>query len=154
MDPGRVLFVNSFDGRQVYSDLLRDRGHAVVEATAPEEALRALADGESPDVVVTDIVFLRSAMPGASFLRELLTRLDSATSIVVLSGYARADDRDQARAAGADLFVMKPALPTAVLLEVQRALILRRGGRRLSWNWAARPAGAAIAPAQERRRAQ
>jgi hypothetical protein len=49
---------------------------------------------------------------------------------------------------------MKPAVPTAVLFEVQRALILRRSGRRLAWNWAPRPAVAPISPTFERRRAR
>ena len=151
MNAGRVLFVNDVDDRQIYTNVLRDRGHFVIEATDPERALRVLDEDKPPDVVVTEIVF-GNGMPGASFIRELRTRLDLATSIIVLSRYVRADDRNQTRAVGADLFVTRPAAPAVVLLEVERALILRRGGRRLSWNWAARPAVAAIPPAHERRR--
>jgi CheY-like chemotaxis protein len=152
MKAGQVLLVNSFDDWHVYADLLQEQGHTVVEATMPEEALRFLAASDPPDVVLTDIVFVGSAIAGTSFIRELRLRVDGATSIVVLTRYMRADDRHEARAAGADLFLMKPAVPAAVLFEVQRALILRRGGRRLSWNWAARPAAAALSPAHERRR--
>ena len=152
MESGRVLLVNSFDDRHVYADLLHGHGHTVVEATIPEQALRFLAESRPPDVVLTDIVFVGSAVEGPSFIGDLRARVDGATSIVVLTGYVRADDRNHARAAGADLFLMKPVVPTAVLFEVHRALILRRGGRRLSWNWPAHPAAATIAPAHERRR--
>src|SRR5689334_21342194 len=107
MQSATVLFVNSFDDRHVYTDVLRERGHTIIDAAVPEEALRCLALGTAPDVVVSDIVFIGSAISGPSFVRTLRDRVDDATSIVVLSGYMRADDRDQARAAGADLFVMK-----------------------------------------------
>ena len=154
MQTGRVLLVNSFDDRHAYAQLLRAQGHAAVEAATPEDALLFLAGGPAPDVVLTDITFVGSAIEGTSFITELRVRVDEATSIVVLTGYVRADDRSYARAAGADLFLMKPAVPAAVLLELHRALILRRSGRRLSWNWAARAASAPIAPANERRRAR
>jgi CheY-like chemotaxis protein len=154
MHAGRVLLVNSFDDRDVYAALLNGHGHTVVEAATPEHALRILADGHAPDVVVTDIAFAGSAIAGTSFIADVRVRIDDATSIIVLSAYVRADDRSDARAAGADLFLMKPAVPTAVLFEVQRALILRRSGRRLAWNWAPRPAVAPISPTFERRRAR
>src|SRR5690349_4174296 len=115
MQTGRVLLVNSFDDRHAYARLLREQGHAVVEAATPEHALRCVADGPAPDVVLTDIVFGDSAIDGTSFITELRVRLDGATSIIVLTGYVRADDRSGAQAAGADLFLMKPAVPAAVL---------------------------------------
>ena len=151
MKRGTVLFVNSYDGCEVYLDLLRDRGHTTLHATRPEDALRLFAS-HVPDVVVTDIVFAESTIDGPAFIRDVRARADDATSIVVLSRYVRAADREGARVAGADLFVTTAAAPAAVLFEVHRALILRRGGRRLPWNWPRRPAFVAALPFGERRR--
>ena len=150
MERGTVLFVNSYDGCEVYLDLLRDRGHTTLHATRPQDALRLLTS-YVPDVVVTDIVFAQSAIDGPAFIRDVRARADDATSIVVLSRYVRAADREDAHAAGADLFLTTPAVPAAVLFEVHRALILRRGGRRLPWNWPRRPASVAGLPFGERR---
>jgi DNA-binding response OmpR family regulator len=88
---------------------------------------------------------------GPAFIRNVRARADDATSIVVLSRYVRAADREDAHVAGADLFLTTPAVPAAVLFEVHRALILRRGGRRLPWNWPRRPASVAGLPFGERR---
>ena len=147
---GIVLYVNNDDGREAYSNVLRERGLVVLEATRPEDAL-GLLNIHQPDVIVTDMVFSDSPIDGSGFVREVRSRVDEATSIVVLSRYVRADDREQARAAGADLYLMRPALPTALLFEVQRALILRRSGRRLPWNWGHRPPSVPIPVKIERR---
>jgi len=136
---GTVLLVNSFDGREMYADHLRANALIVRDADSPEAALRAL-DATDPHVVVTDVMFPRSGVDGADFLRALRARVDGATSIIVVSAFVRQEDRDKARAAGADLYLHKPALPAAVLYEVRRALILRRSGRRLPWNWRDTPA--------------
>ena len=136
---GTVLLVNSFDGREMYADYLRANALIVSDADTPERALRNL-DTVDPHVVVTDIAFPRSAVDGADFVRALRARVDRATSIIVVSGFVRQEDRERARAAGADLYLHKPAQPAAVLYEVRRALILRRSGRRLPWNWRDAPA--------------
>jgi CheY-like chemotaxis protein len=150
MERGTVLFVNGYAGCEVYLDLLRDREHTTLHATRPEDAL-GLLTSHNPDVVVTDIAFAHSAIDGPAFVRDVRARVDDATSIIVLSRYVRAADREDARAAGADLFLMTPTVPAAVLFEVHRALILRRGGRRLPWNWPRRPASVAGLPFGERR---
>jgi len=148
---GTVLFVSGRDGCDSYIEVLRDRQLTVMHVTRPEDALPVLAT-HAPNVVVTDLVFADSAVSGTSFIRQVRSHVDYATSIVVLSRYVRASDREDARAAGADLFLMKPAVPTALLFEVQRALILQRGGRRLPWNWRHDPLSASLRPAVERRR--
>jgi DNA-binding response OmpR family regulator len=131
---GTVLLVNGFDGREMYADYLRANALLVSDADTPERALRTL-ESVDPHVVVTDFVFQDSSYDGAGLVRALRTRVDGATSIIVVSGLARQEDREAARAAGADLYLVKPALPSALLYEVRRALLLRRSGRRLSWNW-------------------
>jgi DNA-binding response OmpR family regulator len=140
---GTVLLVTGLDGRETYADYLRANALIVSDADTPERALRNL-DTIDPHVVITDFVFAQSGYDGAGFLRALRQRVDGATSIIVVSAFARQVDRDEAHAAGADLYLVKPALPSAVLYEVRRALLLRRSGRRLSWNWS----GMAPAPAR------
>jgi two-component system cell cycle response regulator DivK len=148
---GTVLLVNSFDGREMYGDYLRSNALIVSDADTPERALRNL-DSVDPHVVVTDFVFLHTSYDGPGLLRALRSRVDSATSIVVVSGFVRQEDRESARSAGADLFLVKPVLPSALLYEVRRALLLRRSGRRLSWNW--RDAATPLRVELERRRSR
>lgn len=145
-----VLFVSSGADSQLYLDALSDRRWTVIHAGSPEAALQILMT-DIPDVVVTELAFAETVIDGTALICELRARVDDATSIVVLSRYVRVDDRHQARVAGADLFLMKPALPSALVFEVQRALILRRGGRRLSWNWPGRVASATLPGIVERR---
>lgn len=146
---GRVLVVDSYGGSDAYVDAMRDAGLMTLYVTLPEDALQLLTRHPA-DVVVTEIVFTGSPMEGNTFIREARGRVDDATSIIALSRYVRAADREDAREAGADLFLMKPALAPAVLFEIHRALILRRGGRRLPWNWPRRPVAARSAPIERR----
>jgi CheY-like chemotaxis protein len=131
---GSVLLVNSYDERAMYGEFLRHHRLVVDDFARPEEALASL-DHHVPDVIVTDFVFVDSQMDGPSFIRILRARLDEATSIVVVSGYGRQEDGERARAAGADLFLIKPVLPRDVLYEIRRALARRGEGHRLQWNW-------------------
>ena len=133
---GTVLLVTGYDGRQMYGDYLRAHELIVADAETPEIAFAHL-DAIDPHVVVTDLVFPGSVFESAEVIHALRARLDPATSIVVVSSCRRHEDREDARAAGADLYLLKPALPSALLYEVRRALILQRSGRRLAWNWPA-----------------
>jgi len=151
MQGGTVLFVDSTNASGAEIDALSDRGLKVVHVARPEDGFEWLTR-DRPDVVITDLVFADSVIAAPDFIREVRAQVDAATSIIVLSRYLRASDRESARAAGADLFVMKPALPSALVFDVHRALILRRGGRRLAWNWPRRITSVASFPVVERRR--
>jgi DNA-binding response OmpR family regulator len=131
---GRVLLVNTADEREMYGEFLRHHQLAVDDTDRPQDALRSL-DTRAPDVVVTDFVFVGADMDGPSFIRLVREHVDKATSIIVVSGFARQEDRDRAQAAGADAFLIKPVLPRDVLYEVRRALAERSDGQRLRWNW-------------------
>jgi DNA-binding response OmpR family regulator len=148
---GQVLLVNSFDDREMYAEYLRDAGFLVHAVADPAVALGMLP-AISCDVAITDLVFAAGCIPGAAFTRELRARLDPSTSIIVVSGCVRLEDREEARQAGADLFLIKPALPSAVLFEVRRALMLRKQGRRIEWNWRDLPPSASAAPPRRRPR--
>src|SRR5438105_992126 len=113
---GSVLVVNSFENRETYAALLRaDALHVldVDQATALSQL-----DSAHPDVVVTDTVFRGTNVDGLGLIRELRSRLEGETSIIVVSERARRQDREQARAAGADCLLVKPVLPNTLLYEV------------------------------------
>ena len=147
----RVLLVNSFDDRDMYAEYFRDAGLTVRAIADPDIAV-ALLPTSACDVVITDMVFARGRISGASLIRELRARLDRSTSIIVVSGRVRLEDRDEARRAGADLFLIKPALPSAVLFEVRRAVARRKEGHRLEWNWHDLPPAASAVPRHRRQR--
>ena len=147
----QVLLVNSFDDRDMYAEYLRGAGFAVRAVDDPDAAL-ALVPMITCDVVITDMVFARGTISGPALIRELRARLDRSTSIIVVSGRVRQEDREEARRAGADLFLIKPALPSEVLFEVRRALARRREGRRIEWNWRELPARASALPRGRRGR--
>ena len=136
---GRVLLVSSTeDDRAMYGDYLRHHRLEVDECATPEEALEAL-ERNSPDVLLTELVFPRRGTTGPSLIHAVRAIVDHATSIIVVSGFVRHEDREVAREAGADVFLPKPALPRDVLYEVRRALAAKAEGQRLSWNWTAPP---------------
>jgi DNA-binding response OmpR family regulator len=126
---GTVLFVNSRESTSLFADHFRTNGLLVYEAERAEDAVQQV-DGIAPDVVVAVL----GQDNGPSVIRELRSSVDYATSIIVI---ADLNDREEAQHAGADSLLLKSALPSEVLYEVRRALILRRSGRRLPWNpWA------------------
>jgi len=136
--PGSVLVVNSVECREMDAAFLA--APAIhLDVARPADALAQL-DTLPPDVVVIDTVFGGTDVDGPGLIRELRRRLEGDTSIIVVSGRARREDREQARAAGADCFLMKPVLPNTLLYEVRRALALRHRGERLPWNCGEAPA--------------
>jgi DNA-binding response OmpR family regulator len=146
MDPhGRVLLVTPYDERAMYGEFLRHHRIQVHDFDRPEDALALLDAGTRPDVVVVDFVFIGSTMDGPSVVRAIRARVDEATSIIVVSGFARREDGERARTAGADRFLIKPILPRDVLYEVRRALVMRLENRRIDWSWTlVRPASTPI----------
>jgi hypothetical protein len=108
-------------------DLLRANGLIVYHT---RELAHALTNFElvAPEVLVVMV----SAHASGSVVPELRGLADHAASIIVSSV---PEEREAARMAGADSFLPSSAPSTDLLFEVQRALILRRSGRRLPWNW-------------------
>ena len=99
---------------------LREAGLIVYEAADERTALQRLSELAPDALVVGQTVALM----------DLRRRVDHATSIIVLGG--NEDPPERLRTTGADSFLS----PSADLVyEIHRALILRRSGRRLPWNW-------------------
>jgi DNA-binding NarL/FixJ family response regulator len=125
---GIVLLLTSDKSSLVDVDALRTHGLVVYRCDEPAQALTPFQD-IPPDVVVA----LLSGDESPSLLPELRGLADHATSIIVVASVP--GQREAARKAGADSFLLKSAAPSELLNEIHRALILRRSGRRLPWNW-------------------
>jgi DNA-binding response OmpR family regulator len=115
--PQRVLLVDPDDDtRDLYKGFLGQHRFVVTEATDGPRAL-AIAISDPPDIVVTE-----TRLPGFDgySLCEVLRR-DSSTvgiPIVVLTAAARTVDERRALVAGADVVLVKPCLPDALLAAI------------------------------------
>lgn len=122
--PATIFLVdNHHDSLELYDVALSRAGFQTLTAVSGEEAL-ARVPAIAPDIVVTDV-----ALPGMSGL-ELVERLraDEDTQdigIVVVTAHACASDERHAVAAGCDTFLIKPCLPDALTLEIDRILDTR-----------------------------
>jgi PAS domain S-box-containing protein len=108
----RVLVVDDApDERELFFEILTRAGASVETADGTASAL-ALITHIRPDVIVSDI-----AMPdedGYVFLRKLRAHPDpviAATPAVAVTAHARAEDRQNAFAAGFQRYVSKPVMP-------------------------------------------
>jgi CheY-like chemotaxis protein len=106
--PGRTILI--CEDEAALRELIRvslGEGYGFVEASDGVEALE-LAKSEKPDVVVLDLMI--PGLSGLDVLAEL--RADengNRVPVVVISAWS--DARDEAFAAGADRFVLKPFVP-------------------------------------------
>jgi two-component system CheB/CheR fusion protein len=115
----RVLVVDdNADAREALRFLLEDEGHAVRTAGDGPDALRE-AEAFYPEVILLDIGL--PGMDGYEVARRLRT-LPAArnASIVAVSGYGQAEDRERSRAAGFDDHLLKPVSPNRLLDLVKR----------------------------------
>ena len=89
---GSVLLVDDEDlVRDTTGEMLIDLGYEVVFASCAADALVQLDQGLAPDVLITD--HLMPGMTGTELAREVRKRLPS-TRVLIVSGYADADDID------------------------------------------------------------
>ena len=124
---GTILLLDSERSLLVDVDLLRANALIVYHCHEFANALKQFQH-VAPDVVVAVL----SAHDSPSIVPRLRGLVDHATSIIVA---AVPEEREAARKAGADSFLPNSAPPADLLYEINRALILRRSGRRLPWNW-------------------
>jgi DNA-binding response OmpR family regulator len=87
-----------------YVRLLERSGHRCVGAFDAKEAIRII-DAESPDLVITDL-----SLPDASGIEVVrhMRAKSAATPIIVMSGHNTPELNEAARAAGANLSLLKP----------------------------------------------
>lgn len=116
----------------MYCESLRALGFEPMTAASAEEAL-GIVRQTVPAVVVTDLRF-KGKMDGVELARRL--RDDGRTQdvrIIMLTGAAMGDEREQAEASGCDQFLLKPCLPEALASEIRRLTVsgfppAKRGG--------------------------
>jgi PAS domain S-box-containing protein len=104
----RVMVVDdNADAAQMLAALLEVQGHAVSVAYDAGGAL-AQAKEERPDVLLLDIGL--PDMDGYELARRLRAQPENAgATLVALTGYGQAQDREEAQAAGFDHYLVKPA---------------------------------------------
>ncbi|PYQ54737.1 MAG: hypothetical protein DMF78_04645 [Acidobacteria bacterium] len=122
-----VLLVDDIeDCRDVYGQFLAHAGYRVVEAADGREAL-AKAISLRPDVIVMDLWMPH--LDGWESIRRL--KASPATAdipVLVLTGDAYAQARQEAVDAGCQAYLVKPCLPMDVAAQVGRLLADTRGG--------------------------
>ncbi|MBA3270617.1 MAG: response regulator [Acidobacteria bacterium] len=116
-----VLVVDDYqDAREMYSEYLKASGFRVAEAKTGIEAV-ARARELQPDCILMDLSL--PGIDGWEATRQL--KADTMTTnipVVAITGHASELASRDARAAGCAAFVLKPALPDAVVAEVRKAL--------------------------------
>ena len=106
--PLHILVVeDNEDGRETLAMMLRINGHHVDEADSGPGGLASL-EAQHPDIAIVDIGL--PGFDGYEVARRTRATPDiSSTRLVALTGYGQEDDRRNARAAGFDWFLVKPA---------------------------------------------
>jgi len=116
-----VLVVDDYqDAREMYAEYLKASGFRVEEARTGVEAV-AKAREVKPDCILMDLSL--PGIDGWEATRQL--KADKSTNhipVVAITGHASELASRDARAAGCTAFVLKPALPDAVVAEVRKAL--------------------------------
>jgi CheY-like chemotaxis protein/two-component sensor histidine kinase len=112
------------DAAHMLAMLLEDDGHEVMTEADPIVALERAQDTR-PDVCLLDIGLPR--IDGHELARRLrATPAGRAATLIALTGYGGAADRDRATQAGFDHYLLKPPDPEA-LRQLLRSVAERRG---------------------------
>jgi CheY-like chemotaxis protein len=119
----RILLIeDNAQNRYLTSFMLRQRGHAIVEAETGPAGLAAAAESP-PDLILLDIQL--PGMDGYSVARAL--KSDPALQsipVVAVTSYAMVGDREQCLAAGAEGYLEKPINPETFVRQVEEFLPL------------------------------
>lgn len=116
-----VLVVDDYqDAREMYSEYLKASGFRVAEARTGIEAVSKARELQ-PDCILMDLSL--PGIDGWEATRQLKAdRNTTRIPVVAITGHASELASRDARAAGCASFVLKPALPDAVVAEVKKAL--------------------------------
>jgi two-component system cell cycle response regulator DivK len=105
------------DSRLMYAAFLGARGFRTLEATNGEEAI-SRARSALPNVVVLDLSLpLVDGIVVARTIKGDLATRDA--RVIALSGFADEEHRELALEAGADLYLVKPCPPRALLAHLR-----------------------------------
>ncbi|NKE46304.1 response regulator [Roseomonas frigidaquae] len=103
------------------SRILKNAGHTVDTGADGREGVAKLTGGLKPAIILTDLNMPN--MDGIAFIKE--ARRNAATRftpIVVLTTESSAGKREEARAAGASAWLIKPTEPNALLSTLKQLL--------------------------------
>jgi CheY-like chemotaxis protein len=123
-----LLVEDEPDLRELLTETLAHSGAKVCAAASAEEALSAL-DGIHADAMVADI-----GLPGIDgiemvrIVRQRSLELGGAMPAIALTGYARAEDRDEVLDAGYHVHLTKP-VDAASLVTALTGLLKRQSAR-------------------------
>lgn len=121
----RILIVDDERSmREFVSILLKKQGYEVALATSGDEAVKTIeAEEGSFDLVLTDL-----KMPGRSGLDVLASAKgrDPSTQVILMTAYATSDTAVEAMKQGARDYVTKPFKVDELLVQVEKALDVRR----------------------------
>jgi two-component system cell cycle response regulator DivK len=111
--PKRILIVeDDVDNRRIVAKTLSVEGYEIIEAVDGIEAL-AHAQTDHPDLILMDLALPN--MDGWEATRRLKSDPRTrAIPVVALTAVAMRGDEEQARAAGCDDYISKPARPVAI----------------------------------------
>lgn len=117
--PKRILVVEDDpDNRRIVAKVLSVEGYHVIEATDGIEAL-ARARAEHPDLILMDLALPN--VDGWEATRRLKSDPETRSiPVVALTAVAMRGDEEQARAAGCDDYLPKPARPAAIRAVVKK----------------------------------
>ena len=106
----------------MYAVKFKAAGHEVTAFSAGEEVLKALREQPAPDALLVDIVM--PAMTGFEILEAIKQEnLAETTKLIVLSNQGQESDIEQAKALGADGYIIKAsAIPSEVFSETIRII--------------------------------
>lgn len=110
-----------------YRAKLTKSGFEVQMATDGEEALAALADGFSPDIILLDLVMPRK--DGFATLEDIRAQAQFAqTPIIVASNLGQKEDLDKAKSLGATDYVIKSDMSLDGMITKINSLLAGSGG--------------------------
>lgn len=117
--PKKVLVVeDDTDNRRIVAKVLSVEGYRVIEAVDGLEAL-SQAHREHPDLILMDLALPK--LDGWEATRQLKGDPETrGIPVVALTAVAMRGDEEQARAAGCDDYLSKPARPAAIRAIVKK----------------------------------
>ncbi|CAN5853681.1 response regulator [soil metagenome] len=115
-----LLVEDQEDSRIIYGTILKHYGYGILEAADGDVGLQ-LARAHMPDLILMDVGLPHvDGCDATAFLKQ-----DGSTShipIVALTAHGLHTDRERARRAGFDGYLVKPCIPTRVVAEVERLI--------------------------------
>ena len=127
---GSILLVEDDPGiLRLASELLREQGYQVAEASSAEDAL-ALCRSASchPDLLLTDVIL--GGVDGHELANQLVSA-DETIQVLYMSGYTERTVIQQGILEPGRSFLSKPFRPDELLWKVAQAFLLKRGPARI-----------------------